>query len=109
MAKIRVITEFPDKATVRVIVYVYDDTPKLVAPTKVLVSIWDPDGGVPVVDNEDIIVSGKIEDGIYQYFYHKGDTSEPMDAGRWRGEVLVIDGSGTGAIISPGNFSFRIK
>lgn len=106
---IKVITVFPDNATVRVIVYVYNDAGALVQPTAVEISIWDPDGGDPVVDGEDIVVTGRVEDGIYEYYYHEGEATEPMDKGQWRGGVEVIDGSGTGAIISPASFSFRIK
>lgn len=57
----------------------------------------------------DIVLSGKVEDGIYQYYYHKGEASDAMEAGQWRGEVEVIDGSGTGAIITPGSFSFKVR
>ncbi|GAJ05561.1 unnamed protein product, partial [marine sediment metagenome] len=37
------------------------------------------------------------------------EATDPMDKGQWRGKVEVIDGSGTGAIITPDNFSFRVK
>lgn len=106
---IKVITEFPDKATVRVVVYVYNDADALVEPNAVKVSIWDPSGGDPVVDGEDIVVSGKVEDGIYEYYYHKDESADPMDEGQWRGEVAVIDSVGADAVISPGNFSFKVR
>lgn len=111
---IKVITEFVSRATVRIIVYVKDDADKLTKPTAVEITIYepsyDPEGeDPPVVNGVDIVDSGKIEDGIYEYYYHKGEESEPMEAGQWRGEVLVLDGTGTGAIITPGSFSFRVK
>ena len=170
---IKVISEFVDNATVRVIVYVKDDANKLTAPTAVEITIIEPDGprsGVAtalsashLVDTtknqfatsdvgktvynttdkttaviteytspsdvtldtdimakdegyeiypvyaEDIVVTGKVEDGIYEYYYHKGEATEPMEAGQWRGRVEVIDGSGTGAIITPGSFSFKVR
>jgi len=106
---IKVITEFVDKATVMVMVYVYDRADVLTEPTSVLVSIWDPDGGDPVVDESEIVVSGKVEDGIYEYYYHKDASAAAMKSGQWRGEVLVLDGVLTDAIISPGNFSFKVR
>ncbi|MBA7478992.1 hypothetical protein ES707_14423 [subsurface metagenome] len=106
---IKVITEFIDIATVRVVVYVKNDAGALVEPTAVKVSIWDPDGGDPVVDGTDIVSTGKVEDGIYEYYYHKDESADAMKAGQWRGKVAVIDGSGTGAIITPGSFSFKVR
>lgn len=170
---IKVITEFPDKATVRIIVYVKDDKDVLTKPDAVKVSIIEPDGprsGVATVTTEnhlidttknqfvasdvgktvynttdkttavinaytsssdvtldtdimakdegyeiycvyavDIVVDGKVEDGIYEYYYHKGEATDPMEAGQWRGKVEVIDGSGTGAIISPASFAFKVR
>ena len=106
---IKVVTEFIDIATVRVVVYVKNDAGVLVEPTAVKVSIWDPDGGDPVVNGEDIVVSGKVEDGIYAYYYHKDEASDAMDAGQWRGRVAVIDGLLTDAVISPGTFSFKVR
>lgn len=106
---IKVVTEFINIATVRVVVYVYNDAGALVEPTAVKVSIWDPDGGDPVVDGVDIVASGKVEDGIYEYYYHKDESSDPMKAGQWRGEVKVIDGLLTDAVISPGTFSFKVR
>jgi len=106
---ITVITEFPNKATVRIIVYVYNDTDVLTAPTSVLVSIWDPDGGDPVVDESEIVVTGAVETGIYAYYYHMNASADAMMAGQWRGEILVIDGAGATAVISPGSFSFKVR
>ncbi len=111
---IKVITEFPDNATVRVIVYVKDENDVLAKPTAVEITIYepsyDPEGeDPPIVDAEDIVVSGCVEDGIYEYYYHKGEATEPMAKGRWRGVVEVIDGSSTDAIISPSSFSFKVR
>ncbi len=170
---IKVITEFPDNATVRAIIYVKDDANKLTEPTAVEITIIQPDGpksgeatattashlidttknqfvasdvGKTVYNTtdkttaviteytspfdvtldtdimakdegyeiysiyaEDIVVTGKVEDGIYEHYYHKGEATDPMEKGQWRVGVEVIDGSGAGAIITPGKFSFRVK
>lgn len=106
---IKVVTEFIDIATVRVVVYVKNDAEELVEPTAVKVSIWDPDGGDPVVDGVDIVSTGKVKDGVYEYYYHKDESADAMKAGQWRGRVAVIDSVGVDAVISPGTFSFRVK
>lgn len=106
---IKVITEFPDIATVRIVVYVKNDAGELVGPTKVLISIWDPDGGDPVVDGTDVVVTGKVETGIYEYYYHMDESADAMKSGQWRGQVAVIDGAGVEAVITPSSFSFRVK
>ncbi|GAJ14594.1 unnamed protein product, partial [marine sediment metagenome] len=41
---IKVISEFPDNATVKVIVYVKDDANKLTAPTAVEITVIEPKG-----------------------------------------------------------------
>lgn len=51
----------------------------------------------------------ETETGIYEYYYHKGEDTDPMDSGEWRGRVDVRDGTGVAAIISPGNFSFTVE
>ncbi len=57
----------------------------------------------------DIITSGLVETGIYEYYYHMGATSLAMDTGRWRGEIAVVDGVDEDAITSPGSFSFKVR
>ena len=106
---VRTISEFVDKATVRVIVRVKNDADALVEPDAVKVSIWDPDGGDPVVDGTDIVVTGKVENGIYEYYYHMDESADAMKSGQWRGQVLVVDGAGVDAVITPSSFSFRVK
>lgn len=111
---INVVTQFIDIATVRVVVYVKNDAGALVEPTAVKITIYeptyDPDGeDPPVVDGVDIVSDGKVEDGIYEYYYHMDEAAEPMDKGQWRGKVAVIDGELTDAVISPGSFSFKVR
>lgn len=105
---IKVIVEFPDKATVRVIAYVKDDDDALVEPTSVKVTIYDP-SDEKQVDGVEIVVDGRVEDGIYEYYYHKGSGEDPMDEGQWYGEILVADGTGADTIYSPRSFGFAVK
>jgi len=98
---------FPDKATVWVLALVYDENKALVDPTAAKVSIISPDDEV-IVD-EEAMTQYESTTGIYEYFYHKGETADPMAEGQWRGEILVIDGSGADAIISPQSFAFSVK
>ncbi|HUS04141.1 MAG TPA: hypothetical protein VMY79_01220 [Dehalococcoidia bacterium] len=98
---------FPDKATVWVLALVYDEDKKLVDPTAIKVSITDPSGEVIIV--EEAMTKYESTEGIYEYFYHAGVESEPMDKGQWKGEVLVIDGTEETAVISPINFAFSVK
>ena len=57
----------------------------------------------------DIITSGLVETGIYEYYYHMGASSLVMDTGRWRGEIAVVDGVDEDAITSPSSFSFKVR
>jgi len=171
---IKVVTEFKDNATVRVITYVYDDDDALTAPTAVNIKVFDPDGlqkcgnisvtasasftadlvvtgatslatgyitskpdgttlelrevtgtfvsGETLNDSGagtstttsallgiNIIVSGLVEAGVYEYYYHMGAASLAMDSGRWRGEIAVVDGVDEDAITSPSSFSFKVR
>ena len=99
---IEVISEFTATATVRTIAYIYDDDGNLVEPSSVSISIWDPDGGDPVVDSVNIVVTGRVEDGIYEHYYN---TDADSEKGYWRGQIAVVDGTYT----SIGNFGFRVK
>ena len=98
---------FPDKATVWILALVYDEDKALVDPTAIKVSIIDPDDTV-IVDGE-AMTKYESNTGIYEYFYHKGVDSDPMDEGQWKGEILVIDGAGITAVISPHKFAFEVK
>ena len=171
---IKVVTEFLDNSTVRVVTYVYNAAGALTAPTAVNIKVFDPDGlqkcgnisvvasasftadlvvtggtsgatgyitskpdgttlelreitgtfvdGEAVTDTStgtsttasallgiDIITSGLVETGIYEYYYHMGATSPAMDTGRWRGKIAVVDGVDADAITSPGSFSFKVR
>lgn len=167
---IEVITEFTAKATIRTLVYVYDDDDALVEPTSVLITWAEPNGprsGVATalttdhlidtvknqftandvgkiiynvtdkttatitdytspsdvtldtdimadgesyeiycVYGEEIVVDGRLEDGIYQHFYN---TTKNSAKGWWQGLVEVIDGTGDTARTSIGNHSVRVK
>jgi len=98
---------FPDKATVWVLALVYDEDKALVDPTAIKISITDPDGTVKV-DGE-AMTQYESTEGIYEYFHHQGVDADPMDEGQWRGEVLVIDGTGATAVISSKPFAFSVK
>lgn len=109
---IEVITVFPDKATVRVIAFVYDETGALTDPTgSIKCTIYDPDG----TKQADAQAMTKITDvdspakDAYEYYYHKGTGLDPMDKGEWRGEIEVIDGAGDDAITSMGKFTFSVR
>ena len=58
------------------------------------------------VYEEEIVVTGKIEDGIYQHFYN---TTVDSDKGWWQGSVQAIDGTGDDARTSIGNYSVKVK
>lgn len=103
---IKVMSEFIAKATVRTRVHVYNDAGTLTEPTSVQISIWDPDGGDPVVDAVEIVVDGKVEDGIYGHYYK---TTTASKKGWWRGQADVVDGVDPDDITSVGTFGFRIK
>mgnify|MGYP001069545197 CR=1 FL=1 len=167
---IEVITEFTAKATIRSVVYVYDDDDALVEPTSVLITWAEPKGprsGVATattadhlidtvknqftandvgkviynvtdkttatiteynspsdvtldtdimaegesyelycVYEDEIVVDGKVEDGIYEHFYN---TTVDSAKGYWQGLVEVIDGEGDTARTSIGNYSVKVK
>jgi len=167
---IEVITEFTAKATIRTLVYVYDDDDALVKPDSVLITWAEPEGPrsgkataltadhlidtiknqftandvgkviynvtdkttatitgytspsdvtldtdimdegesyeIYCVYGEEIVVDGKIEDGIYQHFYN---TTVDSAKGWWQGLAEVIDGTGDTARTSIGHYSVRVK
>lgn len=107
---ITVITEFLKVATVKIITYIYDpDTGKLANATEVMLDIYNPDGTRQLLDdpNYDVAMATSVT-GIYTYNYHKGESEDAMDTGRWRGVITVRDGSGDNAIFSTASFSFKV-
>lgn len=99
---------FPDKASVWIIALIYDEDKALADPTSVKVSLSDPDGGTLILDKVSM-TKYEATVGIYEYFYHKGDTSAAMALGQWTGEIMTIDGSGATAVVSVQPFSFEVK
>jgi len=102
---INVVISFTDRATVVVTTYVYNEKDILVDPSEVRLTLIDPNGEKQV----DAQPMDRDDTGIYVYYYHKGETTEPMLKGQWLGKVDVIDGSGAYAIITPADFSFMVK
>ena len=98
----KVVTEFLQGATVRVMAYIYDDDDDLVDPTTVTVDIWDY-VGTKVVDGAAMT---KASTGIYEYYYNTDTDSEE---GSWRGIVWAVDGSGATAKTSEGSFGFKVR
>ncbi len=101
---ITVQTEFLPSATVRVIAYIYNDAGNLVDPTAVTIDIYNPTGTQQV----DGSAMTKSAIGVYYYYYHQGAGEDAMDSGRWRGDVLVADGTGASTIYSTKPFAFKV-
>jgi len=100
---VEVLTEFIAESTVRTTAYVYDDADELVDPTtSIKVSIWDSDGAVKVDD----VAMTKVSTGVYEHYYN---TSSSSTRGDWRGQVVVIDGTGDEAKTSIGAFGFKVR
>lgn len=102
---IKVVTDFLSVDTVKIWAYIYDEDDALAAPTAVTIDIYDPDGTLQV----DGAAMSTDDTGIYYYYYHKGDSADPMATGNWRGTVKAADGSGNDTIYSTGNFHFKVK
>ena len=101
---ITVVAEFLDASTVRIVSYIYNEAGKLADATGLTNDIYDPDGTLTI----DGVAMDNQGTGIYDYYYHKGASSAVMAKGRWRGVVLVTDGTGATAILSEGTFSFKV-
>ena len=102
---LKVTTNFTNKDTVKVTVYIYNDSDALVDPTgSVKISIYDPDE-VASIEDEDM---SKVTTGTYEYYFHKGAPATPLDSGKWRGVIAVTDGTGDDAVISEQGFSFKV-
>lgn len=102
---INVVTKFIDTDTVLVRAYVYDLTDALADPTAITVDIYDPDGTLQA----DGAAMTQESTGIYNYYYHKGDSEDPMAAGKWRGMVKTADGTGDETKYSSASFSFKVE
>ena len=83
---IKVMTEFVRKATIRILVYVYDDDEALVDATSVKISIVDPKGTV----KENAATMNRTSPGTYEYFY---TTTTLLEEGDWQIECDILDGS----------------
>ena len=103
---IKTITEFLAIDTVKIWAYFYDEDDALVNPTtSITIDIYDPDGTLQV----DGAAMTNSDTGIYYYYYHKGDSADPMAKGNWRGTIKAVDGLGVDAVVSTGNFHFKVK
>jgi len=96
---IKVVTEFLKNATIRIIAYIYDDDGDLVAPTSVVIDLWDADG-TQLQTATAMDVTGAT--GVYEHYEYTDDDSP---AGHWRGVVWAIDGIKK----SEGSFGFKVK
>ena len=101
---INVKTEYLNSATVRIVAYVYNNAGKLVDATGLTIDIYDPDGTKQV----DATAMDNQSTGLYDYYYHKGAGEDAMGSGRWRGIVLVADGTGADTVYSPNAFAFKV-
>ena len=100
---IKVVTEFLQNATIRIIAYITDDDGDLVDPTEVTIDLWDADG-TKLQDGTAMSSTGAT--GIFEHYEYTDDDSP---TGHWRGVVWVIDGTGATAYKSEGSFGFRLK
>ena len=64
------------------------------------------DYGIYCAYEENIVVTGKIVDGIYEHYYN---TSVNSAKGYWQGLVEVIDGTEDPVRTSIGNYSVKVK
>ena len=103
-----IIHQFIDKSTIWIVAFIRDmATLDLTDPTAVKVSLNKPDGTAELTDQAMTQYDGNT--GIYEYWYHKGESSAAMAHGQWKGRVDAIDGSGADAVISPKEFSFWVN
>ena len=98
------IIEYTAPASIRTVVFVYDDDDALVDPTSVLITWVDADEEKKV-DQEEIVSTGKLETGIFEHFYN---TSASSAKGWWNALIEVIDGSGETARTSIGKGSVKV-
>lgn len=84
---IKVQTEFIRKATLRTIVYVYDDDEALVNATTVDITIIDPDGTVVV---NEVDMTPPTSKGTYEHYY---TTTTSIVEGDYQIECDITDGS----------------
>jgi len=99
---IKVQISFIAKATVIVRAYVTnDETDALENPSVITCTILDPDGEIKETGAMTLITTG-----TYDYYFY---TTTATEKGQWRGEVLVTDGVGETAKITPVPFAFTIN
>ena len=103
---IKVITSFPDRATVWILALIYNADGDLVDPTSIKISIYDPDGTLKV--DAASMTQYAATTGIYEYKYHMDATADAMAKGKWRILGDVIDGTGATAVISPFHSGFEV-
>ena len=87
---IELIVEFTAGASIRSLIYVYDDDDNLVDPTSVLITWVDKDGTTQV-DQVNIVSDGRLETGVFEHYYN---TDSDSVKGWWEGLAEIIDGSG---------------
>ena len=105
---IKVVIQFLDKATVRIIAYFYNDAGNLTNPTGTIpakIDLFDPAGTQKLT----LATMTNSATGTYYYLYNKGDPATAMDAGQWRGTCWAYDGTGADEVRSPGTFSFTVE
>ena len=96
---IKVVTEYLQGTTVRIIAYIKDDDDALVDPASTpTIDIWDSAGAQQVT----AAAMTPTATGVYEYYMN---TSSSSAEGNWRGVVWAVDGAYT----SNGSFGFRVK
>ena len=102
---LEIIIQYTAGASIRTVVFVYDDDDELVDPTSVLITWVDADGETQV-SAEEIVVTGKLEAGIFEHYCN---TTTGSAKGWWQGTVKIVDGSGGTARTSIGTCSVEVK
>jgi hypothetical protein len=102
---ITVKTKFLDVDTILVRAYIYSLADALTNTTGVTLDIYNP-AGTKVVDGAAMTCTAT---GTYDYYYHKGSTEAALTAGKYRGVIKAVDGSGTDAVYSTGSFGFEVE
>ena len=101
---IETIIQYIAGASIRAIIFVYDDDKALVDPTSVLIT-WVDANEETQVSAEDIVVSGRIEKGIFEHYCN---TTSGSATGWWKGTIRVVDGTGATARASMAKCSVNV-